>query len=260
MSQLRRVCGATGNHPGAWPESRRPLLSCRVTRRTHRSPPPAPRRRCRPRGRPGRSRRTRAQRRPTRPRSESGSATFNSAPGLVCERPRGSCLPARRPAAGRWWPRSWHSSAAVCWSRSSSPSRRSSGTNTASIGARRLPAGIPSTAQQKISAAMTFGPYFGRPRLPWLDHLRAQRGATPCGRGRDASRSSRTTSSRIRLFSGLVRPPVARRHRLRHGLALTHRQSHRPGLSCDPPGRLLRHAATRTFSVEATKRAYAAHF
>ena len=32
---------------------------------------------------------------------------------------------------------------------------------SASIGANRLPAGMPTTAQQKISAATTFGPYLG---------------------------------------------------------------------------------------------------
>ena len=44
---------------------------------------------------------------------------------------------------------------------SSSPNRRSTATSSASIGASRLPAGMPRAAQQKISAATTFGPYFG---------------------------------------------------------------------------------------------------
>lgn len=44
---------------------------------------------------------------------------------------------------------------------SNSPNPRSTGTSSGSIGARRLPAGIPSTAQQNTSAAITFGPYFG---------------------------------------------------------------------------------------------------
>jgi len=50
------------------------------------------------------------------------------------------------------------SSAAVSSSMTNSPNRRSTATSAGSIGANRLPAGIPSTAQQKINAAMTFGP------------------------------------------------------------------------------------------------------
>ena len=53
------------------------------------------------------------------------------------------------------------SSAAVSSSMTSSPKRRNVATSSPSIGASRLPAGIPSTAQQNTSAAMTFGPYLG---------------------------------------------------------------------------------------------------
>jgi hypothetical protein len=52
-------------------------------------------------------------------------------------------------------------SAASASVRSSSPSQRRIGTTTASIGARRLPAGARNTAQQMINAAMTRGPYVG---------------------------------------------------------------------------------------------------
>ena len=65
------------------------------------------------------------------------------------------------------------SSAAVSSSMASSPKRRRTGTSSASTGASRLPAGIPSTAQQKISAATTFGPYCGG---------RGRRGLTTPGR------------------------------------------------------------------------------
>lgn len=53
------------------------------------------------------------------------------------------------------------SSAAVSSSMSSSPWRRRIATSSASTGASRLPAGIPNTAQQNVSAATTFGAYFG---------------------------------------------------------------------------------------------------
>ena len=53
------------------------------------------------------------------------------------------------------------SSAAVSSSMTSSPNRRSTATSSESIGASLFPAGIPSAAQQKVSAAMTFVPNFG---------------------------------------------------------------------------------------------------
>ena len=53
------------------------------------------------------------------------------------------------------------SSAVVSSSMSSSPKRRRIDTSSPSMGASLLPAGMPSTAQQNTSAAMTFGPYFG---------------------------------------------------------------------------------------------------
>jgi hypothetical protein len=45
--------------------------------------------------------------------------------------------------------------------RSSSLSRRNNGTNTASIGASRFPAGARSTAQHSTRALVTAGPYVG---------------------------------------------------------------------------------------------------
>ena len=95
------------------------------------------------------------------------------------------------------------SSAAVSSSMSSSPWRRKTTTSSDSIGASRLPAGIPSTAQQKISAAITFGPYLGG---------RGRRDLTIFGRSatrnplRAWSRCQPVVahnSSRIRRFSAL---------------------------------------------------------
>lgn len=50
---------------------------------------------------------------------------------------------------------------AVASSMLSSPNRRSVGTRSGSIAARRLPPGAPNTAQQNRSAAITSEPYFG---------------------------------------------------------------------------------------------------
>ena len=52
-------------------------------------------------------------------------------------------------------------SAAMSSSRTSSPKWRNTATSSSNIGASRLPAGIPSTVQHTVSAAMTSGPYFG---------------------------------------------------------------------------------------------------
>ena len=52
-------------------------------------------------------------------------------------------------------------SAAVCSSMSSSPKWRKTASSSPSMGASRLPAGIPSTVQHTVNAAMTSGPYFG---------------------------------------------------------------------------------------------------
>jgi hypothetical protein len=57
-------------------------------------------------------------------------------------------------------------SAAVASSMTSSPKWRNTITSSPNIGANRLPAGIPSTVQHTVSAAMTSGPYLGgRERL-----------------------------------------------------------------------------------------------
>ena len=51
--------------------------------------------------------------------------------------------------------------AAVSSSMTSSPKWRNTITSSSNIGASRLPAGIPSTVQHTVSAAMTSGPYVG---------------------------------------------------------------------------------------------------
>ena len=67
------------------------------------------------------------------------------------------------------------SSAAVPSSMRSSPKWRSTATSSPSIGASRLPAGIPSTVQQTVSAAMTSVPYFTGRRTARGDDLGLQR-------------------------------------------------------------------------------------
>jgi hypothetical protein len=52
-------------------------------------------------------------------------------------------------------------SAAVSSSMTSSPKWRNTATSSPNIGASRLPAGIPSTVQHTVNAAITSGPYFG---------------------------------------------------------------------------------------------------
>jgi len=91
-----------------------------------------------------------------------GICDFNSDPGLVWDRPRGINF-FRSPASRRSMVAALilTSSSASSSDRSSSPSRRRGGTRVSSIGARRLPAGIRSTAQHLISAIMIRGPYVG---------------------------------------------------------------------------------------------------
>ena len=56
-------------------------------------------------------------------------------------------------------------SAAVASLMTNSPKWRNTITSSLNIGANRLPAGIPSTVQHTVSAAMTSGPYVGGRRL-----------------------------------------------------------------------------------------------
>jgi hypothetical protein len=109
-----------------------------------------------------------------------GICELNSDPGLVWLRPRGISL-------ARWLAsRRSMVAALICINRaasssvsSNSPSRRSSGTSTGSIGASRLPAGARSTAQHFTRPAITRGPYVGP---------RGARGFTSFGRS--ASRNA----------------------------------------------------------------------
>jgi hypothetical protein len=84
---------------------------------------------------------------------------LSSVPGLVCERPRGINL-ARSPASFRSMVAALiRISNAACSSViTSSPSRRSNGTSTGSIGASSLPAGARSTAQHLISGGSRSSP------------------------------------------------------------------------------------------------------
>jgi hypothetical protein len=67
------------------------------------------------------------------------------------------------------------SSVAVSSSMSRSPNRRRIATSSPRIGAHCLTASIPNTAQQKISAATTFGPYLGDRGRPGVHDPRSQR-------------------------------------------------------------------------------------
>ena len=128
------------------------------------------------------------------------------------------------------------SSAAVPSSMSSSSNRRRIATSSGSIGASRLPAGMPRAAQQKISAATTFGPDFGG-RGAWPDDLRVHACFECLARMVAMPTGHRAQLIEDPALPGLVRPRVAGCDRLRHGLALTHRQPHRPGLSDTLPSR-----------------------
>ena len=151
----------------------------------------AHRRRCRPRGRPGRSRRTRAPRRPSPPRSASGSGPSAATPAW-CATPlelASSPVAGQPPVdGGRRHPHQQGGGVVVDVQLAEPPQH---GTSSASIGASRLPGGMPSTAQQKISAATTFGPYFGGRGRRALHDPRSQRRferlacvvAMPAGRG-----------------------------------------------------------------------------
>ena len=85
---------------------------------------------------------------------------FSKDPGFVWDPPRNTSF-ARSGASRRSIVAALIriSSAASSSARASSPSRRSSGTKTGNIGARRLPAGALRTAQHTTSASMTAGPY-----------------------------------------------------------------------------------------------------
>jgi hypothetical protein len=91
-----------------------------------------------------------------------GIRDFSSDPGLVCDRPlRTRCDLAgasRRSIVAADIPTS---RAVVPSSMSNSPHRRSTGTNSAKIGASRFPAGAFSTAQHFSNAATTLASYFG---------------------------------------------------------------------------------------------------
>ena len=91
-----------------------------------------------------------------------GICDLSNVPGLVWERPRGNSL-AR--SGARW--RSMRAAhietnrAASASVMTISPSRRKRGTTVASIGARRLPAGVRVSIQQMVRQATTWEPNFG---------------------------------------------------------------------------------------------------
>jgi hypothetical protein len=124
--------------------------------------------------------------------------------------------------------------------------RRSTATSSDSTGARRLPAGIPSTAQQKISAAITFGPYFGG---------RGALGLTTIGRNavRSALRAWSRRQPVVAHNSSRIRPlPALSARRYRFAIVfVTALRSLIDGPIVSAygpvPASPLRHAATRAF-------------
>ena len=131
--------------------------------------------RCRPRGRPDRSRRIPGPRRPTRPRSGSGSGTSAACRAWCGTGPAGTVSPVRAASLRSIVAALMRISSSACASvMSSSPSRRSNGTSTGSIGASSLPAGARSTAQHITSAvAARRAPYTGVRRRRTGTHRRA---------------------------------------------------------------------------------------
>ena len=118
---------------------------------------------------------------------------------------------------------------------SSSPSRRSSGTRTGSIGASSLPAGARSTAQHLISAGSRSGPVDRRPARPGLDDLQDQR--IPQGRPGVVAVPAGQLDQLIQ-DPGLRLPrrvPIREGLLLRHSLPLGHRELHENGHSRQPP-------------------------
>lgn len=95
---------------------------------------------------------------PVRP-GRTGIWDFSKEPGLVWDRPRSTSFPLS-PASFRSIVAALIriSSAASSSLNTNSPSRRSMGTSTGNIGARRLPAGALNTAQHTTSASMICGP------------------------------------------------------------------------------------------------------
>ena len=133
---------------------------------------------------------------------------------------------------------------------SSSPNRRSVGTNSSMIGASRFPVGAPSTAQQNANASMTSGPYTdARGALGWtiLGTSKPQRlpcvVAVPTGR-----RAQLVQHPPLR---GLPRAFVPGRDRHRHRLLLRQRQSHHQGLT-GRPDPVPQARPTRAFLREST--------
>jgi len=181
-----------------------------------------------------------------------GIASFSNEPGLVCERRRTSnfarSAARRRSIVAADIPINATATSSLS---SSSPKRRSVGTNSPSTGASRLPVGAPKTAQQKRSAPMTSSPYSSGLGL---------RGATILGFNDCPSafrawlRCQPVVAPQLvedSVLARLIRPLVPRRDRLGHRMPLTHRKSHPLGLT-GPPKPARQACRTRAFQDEST--------
>ena len=120
-------------------------------------------------------------------------------------------------------------SAAVSSSMTSSPKWRNTATSSPSIGASRLPAGIPSTVQHTVSAAMTSGPYFSGRGLLGVTTLGCSAALSALRAWFRCQPVLAHNSSRILALTALARQLVADRGRLGHCPALGQRQPHRSG-------------------------------
>ncbi len=152
-------------------------------------------------------------------------------------------------------------SAAVSSSMTSSPKCRNTATSSFNIGASLLPAGIPSTGQHTVSAAMTSCPYIGGRGLRLGDTTLG------CNAALSALRAwlrcqpvVAHNSSRIIPLAGLSATDVADRGHLGHCPALGQRQPHRLGLLRPSPTPQVGAPHAR-ISGEATYRpSFRAHF
>src|SRR5580693_2653107 len=121
-------------------------------------------------------------------------------------------------------------SAAVSSSMTISPKWRNTATSSPNIGASRLPAGIPSTAQHIVSAAMACGPYLDGRGLLGVTTLGCSAALSALRAWFRCQPVLAHNSSRIAPLPRFTRQLVAGRGRLGNCPALGQRQPHLPGV------------------------------
>ena len=163
------------------------------------------------------------------PPVRTGIWLLSSEPGLVRERPSARAFCVRRPGAGRWWPPTCRQQrgGVVVDVQLAVPAQ-----DRHQLGQHRrqpLAVGMPAPPAED-QRRNDFRPYFGRRGARRRPPAAATPRAAPCGRDRDATPSSRTTRPESWPYRPCP-PLVAGRDRLRHRLALGHRQSHPPAVT-----------------------------